>query len=1611
MYNWNSNYLIPKIFKNFIPENIFEPKLLKNFVIVSMLRNYIIKNSKINSNLSVLGHNTLIVNKYLITKPIDTKNLTLNTKKTYKDPTESLYQEYNCEIYRVVVHINNIFNPTNIKLFGGEKEVHLYCLGGDQTLHINLNLKTFFSMLTNESDLVEIKTSKENYELSNSKLSWIISKLLTTLPISHYEKDSSNNWIEEGSFEINESEKTYGSGYYFHSETDTFWKFELGDILIFYHNLWWSSILMMFYFYDLPIWGGKKDLDENTNKFRLKISVLQLFGGFSKVHMIENVQRSLKNHYVIDDNKFNEIKNFEKELVKLEGSPDNNSDYFLTSLENLKINKNNILKLTDDILKEIKQLVFEKQSEFNNEDDNFNDSDLILAQEDDSQLNPKRENFIFTQTDNLCLQESFKYFKITFKLNVILSYLLSLELTIKIIHNHIKLKLENRSFNNNYLIKLENILFEAILSYFKLVQEFNSIIENKEWQIEIPVDFPNPFNKNHEICYCDHNNKSTLIFTLLFSGYKITHNLYAASELNSFCQKKCLNSNSLLAQHKNENNCSPLKVEFTIKKNQNIFNTTFNQSKRKFSTSLIRLRGKGSINIFNNNDLLKNMRDQKKDENSEKNKNINYNKSIFSILAKIKTLTNEKYNPQEVQLKIENFWTDILKEKYNENIYNSIKDIQPKIYEIFILKNPEILKVPFPDLYLFMDDIKIYFISYSVITTYFRRTSRTAICHYVADQILFYIYKTYFDPIVKDEKKGIKNIKMKKSKIKKDFNKDDIFNSLSKTKKDKLIKLIELPKLTTENLFNSDNKDGLKKNNQDKLIEIKKHKDLMTKIILILETIINRKNLNSFQEINYKDFVEEVAFYSNPTCSFNFKKEKEKENYLNLNEKLNKDLEISIFKLKLGERFVTPFEDSNIIRNIWRNGMRNIDIVNASHLSNETLLTLDFNDELIKENIDKITNILPTNLPMLCQPNNWSKTEFGGYLNNAIEKNKLITGTGINNDHRVINLEKLHSAVNYLNSIKFKVNTEALDFIKNNKETVFKDYYQLEGSSNQDKINDNILRDFVTLEIAKTFYNIPFYLNTYADWRGRIYTNSYYLTYQGSDLSLSLLQFAEGQIVSNSGLYFLKVYGANLHDENKISRASYKDRIKWVDDNENKILSMDLDFINKADSRFAFIAFCLAYKNYKKGEKVSLPIWLDATCSGIQHFATMLKDVELARSVNVIPDPSNDGLNEKVRDIYSEMIEPTYKKIDEFVDRNPSFFKLMKVKITRKLIKPTIMTRVYNVTVKGVCNQLISNFEIINMNNNKDPNLEIGTNKINNEISLVKDNFEIENMDDEIVEDVKVFYDIIDNEGQIEESSSNNLPPLKNKVIFKAPSIDENESLYLTHSEVYHLAKIIHETLFDYYPALKKLFEYFISVCLAFTKLDIPILWFPPSGLSIEQRYLKTAQAQVSISVGHSKKKSIILKRKLDKTDWQVQTQAILPNIIHSMDASHLILILNKSKNISPVISIHDCFGCLPNNMIELENLVKLEFINLYSKNNFLEKFNSDLLNILDKNKICYEINRSENKVYIYLDKNNLPLNLNKTKKTKLEPLYFWLPPQDGDLILDQIKETNYLIT
>jgi DNA-directed RNA polymerase len=132
--------------------------------------------------------------------------------------------------------------------------------------------------------------------------------------------------------------------------------------------------------------------------------------------------------------------------------------------------------------------------------------------------------------------------------------------------------------------------------------------------------------------------------------------------------------------------------------------------------------------------------------------------------------------------------------------------------------------------------------------------------------------------------------------------------------------------------------------------------------------------------------------------------------------------------------------------------------------------------------------------------------------------------------------------------------------------------------------------------------------------------------------------------------------------------------------------------------------------------------------------------------------------------------------------------------------------------------------------------------------------------------------------------------------------------------------------------------------------------------------------------------------------DKKHQTSGIIPNIIHSLDASHLINVVNSSYNnkIKPIVTIHDCFGTHPNNLQNLSHLVKIEFINLYTQEKFLEKFHFINKQVIENNELKIQYDKIIDQEYVLI------------KRTK-----HYLPniPKLGDLDLNQIIYSKHLIT
>lgn len=169
------------------------------------------------------------------------------------------------------------------------------------------------------------------------------------------------------------------------------------------------------------------------------------------------------------------------------------------------------------------------------------------------------------------------------------------------------------------------------------------------------------------------------------------------------------------------------------------------------------------------------------------------------------------------------------------------------------------------------------------------------------------------------------------------------------------------------------------------------------------------------------------------------------------------------------------------------------------------LAMIKINPDYIKDIVDNII-VHPSSLPMVCQPNKWSDNDFGGFLINREDQNEIIKGSSYKHLHKIENRTNLYKAVNYLNSIKFEINNDLLKYIENEGKHLIE---ELE--------NNNKLHTLITLKLANIYGKIPFYLNVHADWRGRLYTHSFFLSYQGDDLSSSLIQFDEGESLNECG--------------------------------------------------------------------------------------------------------------------------------------------------------------------------------------------------------------------------------------------------------------------------------------------------------------------------------------------------------------------------------------------------------------------------------------------------------------------------------------------------------------
>lgn len=108
--------------------------------------------------------------------------------------------------------------------------------------------------------------------------------------------------------------------------------------------------------------------------------------------------------------------------------------------------------------------------------------------------------------------------------------------------------------------------------------------------------------------------------------------------------------------------------------------------------------------------------------------------------------------------------------------------------------------------------------------------------------------------------------------------------------------------------------------------------------------------------------------------------------------------------------------------------------------------------------------------------------------------------------------------------------------------------------------------------------------------------------------------------------------------------------------------------------------------------------------------------------------------------------------------------------------------------------------------------------------------------------------------------------------------------------------------------------------------------WKTPTGFLVQHDYLGCDE--VAVFVRSCGLKKIVVRNDNNDTNGSRMQNAIAPNFVHALDASHLTMVANRMKNESlRIVGIHDSFGTHMCDVSRMHRIIREEFVKLYSGN------------------------------------------------------------------------------
>ncbi|KAF5669411.1 DNA-directed rna mitochondrial [Fusarium heterosporum] len=432
------------------------------------------------------------------------------------------------------------------------------------------------------------------------------------------------------------------------------------------------------------------------------------------------------------------------------------------------------------------------------------------------------------------------------------------------------------------------------------------------------------------------------------------------------------------------------------------------------------------------------------------------------------------------------------------------------------------------------------------------------------------------------------------------------------------------------------------------------------------------------------------------------------------------------------------------------------------------------------------------------------------------------------------------------------------------------------------------------LEIARAFRKQVIYFPHNMDYRGRAYPLPTYLNHMGADHTRALLKFADGKQLGEKGLKWLKIHMANLYGFDK---ASFDEREAFTTENLPNIIESAENPLGgsrwwlKAEDAWQCLAACFelkaAYELEDPTQYVSsLPVHQDGTCNGLQHYAALGGDTWGAQQVNLMP-------GSRPADVYTAVADLVKESIAKDAENGIELGKNCLGKITRKVVKQTVMTNVYGVTFSGAKQQVCKQLDALYPNMFKEtgiPNLVTATYIAKHIFSALGTMF-------------RGAHDIQFWLGKIGARVCKALTPAQLDQL-----ADEMEKADAS------APRLTKDKLLD------ELTQQFRST----------VVWTTPLRMPVVQPYRKSVTREIRTCLQAI---SYPTQGQTEPVDRRKQLQGFPPNFIHSLDASHMLLSALKCDELGlKFAAVHDSFWTHAADVDVMNGVLRDAFIRIHEE-------------------------------------------------------------------------------